>query len=168
MDEPTRVNYTNEIPPCEGVFIPILSPKPGAPIRGFLLSDELVGVNTHFYMDRTVPCKEPESKCIGCQYGLHKRWKCYLGCWSKEMTRLVLVELTRKALEESLNIPKARTIFRRGLEIIVQRRGTKNNAPLLFELNANRNPGCELPKQFDIRAALERIWYGNRDGRKVV
>lgn len=167
MGNTPAIGWCEDVPPPENVFIPILSPKPGKPVRGFLLSDAHVGVWTHYYNERTVPHREPHSSCLPCQYALAKRWKAYFGCWSVQLCRLVMIELTRRSMEESLNFPNATRFFRRGLELFVSRRGSKANSPVIFELNANKDPGCELPKPFNVQKALERIWYGNRDGRQA-
>lgn len=140
-------------------FIPIYSAVPGATFELAIVSDQLVTVVTHYMHRRTFPCVGEANSCEGCAAHRQARVKGYFGCWEKQFNRLVMAELTTEAMSRS-NVPLApRASGFRGRVIKLWRIGKGENGAVRCAFHDVKEP-LELPDEFDVRAALTRIWNG--------
>jgi hypothetical protein len=141
-------------------FVPILSPRAGAQLRGLILADKLVGVMTHWLDERTTPCTRPRSTCRGCKDCLKRRWKGYLPVLALGPDRLALFELTPLAASGAgIGDPNNATALR-GLYVVLSRRAGQRNGRVACAVSAPpaEYAGVALPAPFDARAALARVW----------
>lgn len=140
-------------------FIPIYSAVPNFTYTLAVVSNELVTVSTHYVHKRTLPCVGEANECEGCQARRQVRVKGYLGCYEKSFDRLVIAELTNEAMTHS-NIPltPGASGFR-GRAVKLWRIGKGVNGAVRCDFHDVKEP-LELPEEFDVRAALTRIWNG--------
>lgn len=141
------------------LWVPILAPKPGSPVSVWVVSQEIVGVVTHWLDRRTRPCTGPRDECEGCLRKAAFRWKGYLGVWCAGPGRYALAELTKHAVATCPALRKKEPQLR-GKRLILRRAGGANNAAVSAEVTeAPFGPG--LPPDFNIRRALCITWYGD-------
>jgi hypothetical protein len=154
------IAWADNLPTSRPLLIKIMSPKPSWPVLAILLAGEGEGVFTHWVDDRTIPHNLDPEQCPGCRAGQNTRFKFYFPAWDPRESRMVLLEVTRKAIEDFEKLNKGAIMFKRGDKVVVKRRGQKNNSPVMIEM-VERNVGLErLPQPFDIRDALCHIWNG--------
>lgn len=144
-------------------LIPILSPKPGAAVHAIVTSYELLGVTTHFLHRRTKPCLNDEARCEGCLSGLPKRWKGYLAAELPPGGHKVLIEITYDGYRTCKEL-QAPGVALHGRRIDLRRMGSSKQAKVKVELDTS-NVAKLCGEPFDVKAALLRIWFGERPGR---
>ncbi len=150
-----------DLPPSPSTpYVPIVSPKPGLALKVLLLGDILVGVHTHWIDRRTRPCEVNSLNCEGCQLGLPRRWKGYLAAWLMATGRKCLAEVTAEAARSCPRLTQTAGGLR-GWTLLLSRKGGARNGPVYVKLELPTVVG-ELPSDFDVRAALRRVWYGHR------
>jgi hypothetical protein len=154
-----EIAWVSEIPP-ELPYLRVLSPKPGSPVNGMILSPATVSVITHYVDGRTRPCTGDERHCEGCLRGLSQRPKAYLAVVDLSNNQYALAELTAECMRRtpSLSAPK-RSL--RGMLLKLVRTGRNANSRVRAELSVTVVPQ-ELPSEPDVREALKRIWFGMR------
>jgi len=150
--------------PYRAVMIPIYSAKVDRPVNGVILSPALVGVKLHYFDQRSRPHIEPANLCEGCQRAIDLRWKGYLGCWDRHKGRLFLAEVTTEAYEKCGSFKEYKDRLR-GLVVQLVRNGASKNARVSAKLSMWAGPANELPPAFDVKEALERIWFSHQGGR---
>lgn len=133
-------------------------------LKCLVLSEDVFGVEVH-YAGRTVPCPGADRGCRYCEIDRPTRWVGYVAAtdtvarqkrWLVELTAGVMGEVdawhksngTLRGLWAELTRPSHRPTGRLQIEL-------KRLAVVLPE---------ELPKPFDVRAALARIWKGSLEG----
>ena len=152
------IRWSDAPPAVEESFIPILSPRPGGSVKAISLSSWIRGVWTHYAAERTFPCTAPPEECLGCRAKLARRWKGYLAGLEPPRGRIVLVELTK------LSVARAAILLEsvgdlRGQLVTLRRNGRNRNAPVTLEVRHYCLPNDNtLPAEFDVKAALLRIW----------
>jgi len=165
------IDWGYELPKRETVYIPILSPSPGAPVRCVCLSDGLTSVATHWLTNPnwpqvrgeppgvTVPCVGLAHGCAGCLNVPPRsvRWKGYLAGWWAERGRLVLVELTAGAVRAAGGELLGRRDLR-GKVVTVKREGYTRQSRATVEIRPSGLAEGDYPPAFDVRAALLRVW----------
>jgi hypothetical protein len=127
----------------------------------------LVGAETHFMDNRTQPHIEPAQFCEGCHRRIDKRWKGYLGCWDRHVGRLCLAEVTTEAFKTCRGF-KEHANGLRGMALNLSRNGMSRNARCTAKLSMYGTDGPKMPPEFDVKAALERLWFGGDNGVGLV
>jgi hypothetical protein len=148
-----------DLPPADrNLFIPIASPKVGEAHHLVVLSNGLVGVQTHYVHNRTRPCVGTHNQCEGCAQGRATRWKGYLAAWSRSKERLVIAELTMQAVADNMHLLLKKRTDLRGWWLTLTRAGRRVNSPVRAKFEEPPAQQAELPACFDLKAALCRIW----------
>lgn len=165
MDNPfldtDELAWVNGVPRATHMWIPIASPKPGAPLSLIILDNELHSILTHHFMGRTVPHKRDAAMCEPCKHGFPTRGKVYLPGWLPGPDRKFCIEITPNSIDEYTKLHKKdQPPFQRGWEIRLWRRGKANNSPVVFDLFPSKLREEQLPPPFDVKAALKHIWEG--------
>jgi hypothetical protein len=155
----------------ERPFVRVLTVKPGAPLQGVILSDQLITVQTHYQpnparngMYQTQPHFTPANYCPGCLMGRPARLRGYLGLYFLGAQRcgVVIADLTSEAMRSCPELrPGGRTLRGRGL--LLERDGRARNSPLRAALVQLAAPEV-LPPCPDVMAELYRLWgYNTQD-----
>jgi hypothetical protein len=73
----------------------IVRAKPGKELKLMVLSDDLLGMETHFAFERTGPCRLHD--CDSCNKGQVSRWKGYLLALNTANDQKIILEFTPPA-----------------------------------------------------------------------
>jgi len=155
------IQWTNEFPGQEKLFIPIVSPKVGSTTRVIITSEKWQGVYTHYFDCRTRPCTGSELDCDGCFKKLSRRWKAYLCGALMPNGRKVIVELTHGAMQGCPELVQTRESLR-GRRLAISRNGTARNSSVRCTLEPSTSE-LFIPEPFDLMAALCKVWGVNFD-----
>jgi hypothetical protein len=140
--------------------IPILSPGPGGTVAAFITSPKVLGVQTHWVGKRTRPHFRDTSSCEGCLLGNPMRWKGYLAGMVPPRGLMVLIEITWEAYRGCLALQgKCGDLVGRKIEL--HRMGQATNGKIVAKVSDEVAEAKNWPT-FDVREALERIWFGER------
>lgn len=142
----------------------ILSPKPGQTLNLVILSDTVLGVETHYFGERTRPCEGDESSCLGCQAKLQTRWKGYLVVWTGNGQPQAIAELTTEAYRRCQPL-QDRTTSLRGRKLKVSRPPGKANNRVRAEVGEYQLGWQNLSLPLDLECALYRIWFTTRKNK---
>jgi hypothetical protein len=145
-------------------MIPIYSAKVERPVNGVIICPALVGVELHYYDNRSRPCMKHVLPCEGCERHIDLRWKGYLGCWDRGKGRLFLAEVTREAYDRMPLFEQYKGRLR-GMTIRLDRTGQSKNSRVSAKLAVWAGPAHELPPVFNMQEALERIWWTDAEGK---
>lgn len=156
-----RVRWTNVPPEGTEAKPDILSPKPGQTLDLVILSDSVLGVETHYLGERTRPCEGDEESCLGCRAHLQTRWKGYLVVWIGNGKPQAIAELTTEAYRRCppLQNPK---VSLRGHKLRLTRAAGKPNGRVRAELGEFMLGWENAPLPLDLECALYRIWFTTR------
>jgi hypothetical protein len=154
------IAWTDSLPTAKPLLIKILSPKPSIPVLAILLAGEGEGVFTHWIDERTIPHNLDPERCAGCLAGQSTRFKFYFPAWDPRESRMALLELTRKSIDDFVKVHKGAIMFKRGDKVSVKRMGQNRNAPLRIQMEERNCLPDRLPQPFDIRDALINVWNG--------
>ena len=148
----------DKIERASGPSIKLVKVRASAPVKGFFVSDAVVGVKTHWLGGRTKPCFGTVNGCESCARGESIRAKGYIGVVTSNTMQVYLLEVTEKAFDAELRL--SATSGLRGCYFEARRTGKADNSGLVIEVFDNKKPAKELPPDIDIRAVLYRIWFG--------
>lgn len=146
-----------------GPSVKVCKIRPNNPVKGFILSDQVHGVVTHWLNGRTKPCLGVHNHCEGCHIGMEKRPKGYVAVVLDASGRVHLLEITEKAFDTNLRLCATEGL--RGLWFEAKRTGPNINSGLTIELFDNKTCAVALPPDIDVRAVLCRIWFGREKNR---
>jgi hypothetical protein len=144
--------------------IKICKVRPKETVRGLVLSDQVIGCKTHWMNGRTKPCIGIEKGCEGCLLGMPWRWKGWLAVYLPNLKTPWLLEVSQNAYDNNLEL--AATEGLRGRDFKASRPGDHVNSKLYIELLPSLTKPENVPPAFDVMAVLERIWFGERPGRR--
>jgi len=139
------------------VGIPLLRiPQHGTGFQ-VVVSREIVGVDTHYFKGRTLPCTMPV--CPACMEFSPKRWHGYLYVMSAKKLTIAAVELTAGCAQQ---IDRAVQNFGSLYKLIIQGTRQKQRANGKIEISASglftgAIPELRIPP---IKELLKRIWSG--------
>jgi len=169
---PVGINWNDDGPSRIDHYIPIVSPRPHQKLVCVITSNAWVGCYTHFFNNRTHPCRDSMNHCEGCQRRHARRWKAYLCGIMVPGGRHVIIEMTVNALDSCHGLRHDRNQLR-GKKITLWRRGDSRNAPVQALLETMK--GIDgLPQPFDLQDALCRVWgvrheeHGNSDSGGLI
>lgn len=164
------VNWTPAPGPVSKWF-PVVDPRQGEPpIDCTVLSLDLVGVYGHFDGSRFLPCLGPREldppgsvpPCPTCEAGFRRRWRGYLGVALARNGRVVVLELTARAVQDCPPLIAWRNDLR-GRRLRVQRLGRNRQGRVVAQLlGGDRLKPSDLPPPPDVEAALMRLWFGEK------
>ncbi len=150
------LNFQND-PPTDsrGVSLPLMRCPANRSYTGIILSDDIVGTNTHYYRGRTMPCDQ--GNCDACNDGFPWRWHAYLVLYSRATHSKILFEMTAKSVEPLLIYRKAYETLR-GCELSAKRANTSHNSRVIITTRRADLQQIVLPDCPDILKALSIIW----------
>lgn len=138
--------------------IELLKVKPGSPHQGWVLSDFVLGVKTHWINGRTQPCLGAAGGCEGCKVGMSIRKKGYLCVWGGLGGKVSLLEITPKAFDFEAKLYYSSGL--RGMMYRAKRMGSDPKSALRVELSDTAHCPHALPDEVDVQEVLCRIWFG--------
>jgi len=125
------------------------------PLRGIVLSENMVGCPTHYVSNRTVPCERPN--CDACQNGIGWRWHGYVLTLLDPTNESVIFECTATAAENFANYHK-RYGTTRGCFFQATRLNGKTNGRVIIQTKPADLTKVTLPKPQDLVKLLCHIW----------
>jgi len=134
------------------------------PVQGIILSDGLIGTNTHYYKGRTIPCDS--EGCPACGEGWPWRWHCWVPLFSPTTQVTVLFEMTARCAE-ILAAHKQTYTTLRGTLLKAQRLNSSPNSKVMLHLQPADLRDIKLPPCPDILGALSIIWNIERPSMSV-
>lgn len=137
--------------------------KVGSPVSGWVLSDQVHGVKTHWTNGRTKPCIGLIHACECCLAGMATRLKGYLAVCRDGHFIPFILEVTSKAFEREMGL--CMTSGMRGLWFDATRVGKQPNSPLSIRIVHDRQPPRNLPAAPNVPEILCRVWFGRETGR---
>ena len=85
----------------------IARPRPGIPVKGFVLSDAVHGLVTHWIDSRTIECMQQQGEVVICEHCLARRpfrWVGYLAIFDAQAGRIAIAECAAGASGPPLKI----------------------------------------------------------------
>lgn len=149
-------NFTN-LPPADSSspgFRLIRTPA-GHPLHAYVLSENLIGCNTHFINNRTVPCDAPD--CDPCQNGIGWRWHGYLLVLTANTQETVIFECTARA-SACFSEYRERYGTTRGAAFKAERLNNRPNGRVLIQAKPADLTKVNLPKAQPVTKLLCHIW----------
>lgn len=148
--------------PLPGAALPY-SPlkRPGAglggKIEGWVLSEAIIGIATHFYDRRTMPCTKHLGRCEGCSEWKRKsQWNGYFAVCLAGTKEHVVFQVTRSAVEACRTLDHD-AFDLRGSYALVYRKGESDQGAVQLAFQA-KDFGRGLPPCPDVLASLARMW----------
>jgi len=138
-----------------GDSLPLIRCPANRGITGIILSDDLLGTETHYYHGRTLPCDR--SNCPACSDGFPWRWHAYLSLYSSSTHRVYLLELTARAVEPLVQYRETYGTLR-GCEIAAKRATTSPNSRVIITTRPAQLEGKKLPEAPNVLSALSILW----------
>lgn len=127
----------------------------GGKLKGLILTDQPLGVWTHYYGGRTVPCES--EACPACIDGQNPRKHWYVAQWDPTRDDRWILELTDRGADELiLQVSKGARL--RGRHLTTYRTNSRANGPVEAVLGEDHSSRYQLPPAPDIRQALLIIW----------
>lgn len=120
-----------------------------------VVSNNLVGCNTHFVNNRTVPCEQPD--CDPCQSGIGWRWHGYLLILIDATQELAIFETTARASAAfSAHFERYQTL--RGAHFKAGRINNRPNGRVLIQVKPGDLQRVTLPPDQPVEKLLCHIW----------
>jgi len=148
--------------PLPGVSLPYLGlhrpgPGIGGAIEGTVLSDAILGISTHYYDKRTIPCTKHLGHCVGCVDWQRKaQWNGYFVVRSPRTKEDGVFQVTRFAVDGCPALTMDGFTLR-GAYVRLQRKGESPQGKVtmsFIEEKRTRQP-IRCP---DLIAGLARMW----------
>lgn len=141
-------------------IVPICYPRPGRPVEGVLLDSTVLSHDVHFdrtlgKAGRTVPCLGPTA-CAYCLAGLGSNVKYFLAAAFPDSLGTFVLQVSDGGGEDLKLIVALKPDWR-GLHLIATRADKRKVARMNVE-SKGRWEGGPLPKTFDVRPVLHRLW----------
>lgn len=124
-------------------------------IAGIITTRDVREVWTHYHRGRTVGCSRPN--CPGCLDHCPMRYEAYVGLYSADSKRHIILGLTVGAIRQLVD-QVGRLDSIRGLMIACTRSSKRINARVILETRAMVADMTALPGSFEVLEHLERIW----------
>jgi len=125
------------------------------PITAHVLSENLVGCNTHYVGNRTIPCEAPH--CDACESGIAWRWHGYILILIAATQETAIFEMTAKASAPFAEYYE-RTRTLRGCFFKAQRLNGRTNGRVLIQTKTVDLARIVLPPPIPVEKLLCHIW----------
>jgi len=132
----------------------------GGQILAIVTSHDLIGCNTHFYRNRTVPCEAPD--CQACNEGLPWRYHAYLSAVDAKTNEHFLFEMTPAAAEVFSDYFERHETLR-GCLFKAHRSSPHPNGRVLISATPADLSTRTLPKEPNITKLLCYVWNVTND-----
>jgi hypothetical protein len=155
-DTPATIRWaTAPDPDDQPTPVRLIRVGPKQPLEIVITAEQVLGVYTHWYTGRTVPCTRPT--CDACQLGNEPRWHGYVSAISCRTGEHAIVELTATATPIFERWRQSHSTIR-GAKATLARLGKRPNGRVIVKLDADDVPGRILPEQLDLQRLLTRVW----------
>lgn len=134
----------------------ILRTPADKPISGIITCTDLVGCNTHYLKNRTIPC-EGVDKCEACAQDHSWRWHGYVSAVITPGLEHVLFECTATASDTFSNYLQIYQNLR-GCWFRAWRPSRRHNGRVVIECKTTDPAKTRLPDPPNIKAILCHIW----------
>jgi len=124
-------------------------------LTAYVLSDNLVGCNTHYVGNRTIPCETPN--CDSCNNSVPWRWHGYLAILIQATQEVAIFECTARAAE-TFAAYFQRYSTTRGALFKAQRLNGRANGRVLIQAKPADLAKVNLPKCPPVEKLLCHIW----------
>lgn len=148
--------------PLPGANLPFMDlkrpgPGQGGKIEGWVLSEAIIGIRTHFYDKRTFPCTKHLGGCDGCT-GFRRRseWNGYFAVIHNPTRDKVIFAVSEYGISMCPHLTRDGFVLR-GSFAIVQRKGESESGAYRLGFTDNPYPKT-LPDCPDVAASLARMW----------
>lgn len=128
---------------------------PNKPTLAVILSPDVIGLYTHYWRGRSVPCQP--FGCPACEAHQRPRWYGYLGIWNPNNGSIAVLELTPPAIAP-IDAWLKRHPSLRAAQIIAKRANKRPNSRLVVEIRPDVYNGEFLPPPPQVERTLEHIW----------
>lgn len=135
--------------------LPLIRIGAAATVSGAVTVDAHVGIDTHFFHRRTLPCVG--AGCPGCAEGRPKRWEGYIAIYTTAPSRHVIIALTPGLAADLLAFAADKSTLR-GRFVSITRQGKRPNGRLTITCEDRLIPPEKLPPPPLLRAHLAHIW----------
>lgn len=135
--------------------IRLIRTPPAHPFLALVLSDNLVGCNTHYINQRTIPCETPT--CESCEAGIGWRWHGYLAVVVDATKETVLFECTARAAEAFRAYHQLHGTLR-GCHFKAVRLNQRPNGRVLIQAKPADLANVNLPTAPNVQQLLCHIW----------
>ncbi len=124
-------------------------------LQALVLSDNILGCNTHFVGNRTIPCENPN--CEPCASGISWRWHGYLLVMLDGTHEKAIFEMTARASTGFQEYFQRHTTLR-GCKFKASRLNQRNNGRILIQLKQADLTNITLPDALPLEKLLCHIW----------
>jgi hypothetical protein len=143
-------------------FAPILKISPGAPVELVILSEQVVGLMTHFTVDgRTVPCtaggQSVRRECHIDHTQVSTRWQGWIAVQRPMTPYAQMIALTPAAVRDCPFLLD-KTLCLRGRGLLCGRRSNSKNSALVCRPSTQKWEKMRLAAAPDVRAFLVSLW----------
>ena len=125
-------------------------------LTGIITSPEMLGCNTHYVNNRTIPC-EGEAECDACNQGNSYRWHCYVAILQTPGWEHAILELTAAASDPIRNYEGIHNQIR-GCLIHATRPSGRPNGRVVINCKPADLTGIRLPDPPQIDRILCHLW----------
>ena len=134
----------------------------GGAIEGWALSEAIIGVKTHFFLRRTIPCTKQLGHCEGChEWRRRAEWNGYAAMLERRTRDKVMFQFTLGCVEAWINRPTDNLVFRGSL-VRLQRKGEDDpNGKVTMSILPDPPPP-RFPSPPDLIGSLARMWRMDR------
>lgn len=147
------------LPPEREDFWPIYRPKAGQSLRGVILSEELLGVYTHWIDGHEIACVAKTGLCACRRAPISTRWTGFV-CWCPEDARMRpgILPITDHAARNARWLLGSQVELR-GVRVEYRRDAGSSWSPCWCLRVEPRWTRDNLPPPFDIWQGLTALWY---------
>lgn len=123
---------------------------------GIATSTDMIGCNTHYARNRTIPC-EGAGSCEACAEGYSFRWHCYVAILLTPGWEHTVLELTAAASDPLRNYIAIHNELR-GCHLTAARPSSRPNGRVVLQAKPADLRGIRLPDPPDVHRILCHIW----------
>jgi hypothetical protein len=136
----------NDKPPPQGDVLHVHRLKAEGQLTAVVLSDKMIGFNTHWDGRKTVRCCKPKFACGGCAQKWPGRWVGLIHCCTTDLTDQFIVEVTPSAGNTVYSEWEKKGSIR-GAVIFLHRQRAHKRAPLVVHFKGYMEGLDALPKE---------------------
>jgi hypothetical protein len=125
------------------------------PAKLVILNSDMLGIRTHFFRGRTIPCLLED--CPACECKQLSRWKGYLLAIEIPTEQQVVFEFT-PPVATTLDEAHKRHGTMRGLQVVVSRTSKKANGKVVLAVKGITVLGPQACPDYSVWPILCRIW----------
>lgn len=150
------LTWTTDVPTDpRGKAFPLRRAPPGGHLVAAITSEDLIGLDTHFFGGHTVPCERPD--CKACSKAMPFRWHGYVAAIDATNNLHFIFEFTAQAADAFVQYRDAHGTLR-GCRFEARRLNSKANGRVILSCRPVDQTKITLPNPPDIAACMSIIW----------